>query len=153
MKKMLRIILFVIISLNLLAYTSEEYWEQLKNKADKIYQGLDLNFDVTAGVTKDTNEETAGELKFTIPLYSSSEKRVKRDEKQAFLDKGAELIRDIEVNQEYLQFLEQEEKIKQATVYEQGAKGAEQYFDLKKQIIETRAGIREAERKLESMLM
>lgn len=151
---MIKILIFLAISLNLLAFTSEEYWEKLKNKADKLYEGLDLDFDVTAGVVKDTNEDDpSGELKFSIPLYSSSEKRAKRDEKQEFLSRGAELIREIEVNREYLQFLEQEEKIKKATVYEQGAKGAEEYFSLKKRIIETKAGIREAERKLESMLM
>lgn len=132
---------------------NQDYWTCLKKRAEELYCGLDMEFDISAAIAKQTDDETEGEIKLSIPLYSSSEKRAKKEEKRDYLNKGAELIREIEINQKMIEFLRDQEKIKKATMYEDGAKGTEAYFRIVQEIVEKEAGIREAERKLESLLM
>lgn len=147
------IIIYVIFVAVMYGKTANQYWEELKVKADKIYSGLDVSFDISAGISNDENDrETVGELTFNIPLYSSSEKRKKVEEKQGFLQKGAELIKAVEVGRRYLTFLKDQKMITKATAYENGADGALEYFEVEKKIIETEEGIKEAERVLEGML-
>lgn len=143
----------IIYAENIENITTEDYWRLLKTRADEIYSKIDMEFDISAAVVKETDDDTTGQLKLSVPLYSSSEKRAKKEEKRDYLDKGAELIRKIEINQKMLQFLRDQEKIKKATMYEDGAKGAEAYFKIVEEIVTKEAGIREAKRKLESLLM
>ena len=149
-----KVALFMILAGNLFCTSSAEYWSQLKKKADKIYKGMDMNFTLNLSMAdySDTEDNKGGKVSVSVPLYSSSDKRGKADEKRTFLKEGADLIKDYEVNANIIGVLEEQIKLKKATMYEEGAAGIEAFIKLQSSLVEAKAGKTEAERKLEAML-
>ncbi len=145
-----KIMIMGILSTNIFCTSSGEYWKQVKARADIIYKGMDMNF--TLNLSMDSEDNKGGKVSLTVPLYSSSDKRGKADEKRSFLKEGADLIKDYEVNANIIGVLEEEIKLKKATMYEEGAAGIEAFIKLQSSLVEAKAGKTEAERKLEAML-
>ena len=124
---MIKVIIFLILNVSIFTMSSGEYWKALNDRANKLFSGLDLAFEISTSISTDTdNQKPVGEVKFNVPLYSSKEQQSKRVEKQRFLEKGAELIKKLEVNERFLVFLKDQERIKKATMYEEGASGTDQ---------------------------
>ena len=149
-----KVALFMILAGNLFCTSSGEYWKQVKARADIIYKGMDMNFTLNLSMAdyEDSEDNKGGKISLTVPLYSSSDKRGKEDEKRSFLKEGADLIKDYEVNANIIGVLEEEIKLKKATMYEEGAAGIEAFIKLQSALVEAKAGKTEAERKLEAML-
>jgi phospho-N-acetylmuramoyl-pentapeptide-transferase len=145
---------FMILAGNIFCTSSAEYWKQVKARADIIYKGMDMNFTLNLSMAdyEDSEDNKGGKVSVTVPLYSSSDKRGKADEKRAFLKEGADLIKDYEVNTNIIGVLEEQIKLKKATMYEEGAAGIEAFIKLQSSLVEAKAGKTEAERKLEAML-
>ena len=143
-----------IISANIFCTSSAEYWNQIKVKANNIYKGMDMNFTLNLSMAdySDTEDNKGGKVSVSVPLYSSSDKRAKNEEKRAFLKEGATIIREYEENTSIIGVLEEEIKLKKATMYEEGATGIEAFIKLQSSLAEAKAGKIEAERKLEAML-
>ncbi len=148
------ILIFLLIIGNIFAVSSGEYWNQIKARADKLYKGVDLNFTLNLSVGESEGGSSGAESKasVTVPLYSSSDKRAKNEEKRAFLKEGAALVKQFEVSVNIIEVLEEEIKLKKATMYEDGATGIEAFIKLKSSLIEAKATRTEVERKLEAML-
>lgn len=151
---MTKIIFFIALTTNLFCITSAQYWEQIKSKADKLYKGIDVNFSLNLSMAdyNDSDDSKGGKISLTVPLYSSSAKRAKEEEKRSFIEKGAEIIRNYEVNSNVISILEEQIKLKKATMYEEGASGIEAFIKLQSTLAESKANVKEAERKLEVML-
>lgn len=152
--KFKKIILFIILGVNTFCVSSAEYWSQINAKADKIYKGMDVSFSLNLSIAdySDSDDNKGGKVSVTVPLYSSADKRAKADEKMAFLQKGAEIIKNWEVNSNIIGILEEEIKLKKATMYEEGAAGVEAFIKLQSSLAEAKASKKEAERKLEAIL-
>lgn len=148
------ILIFLLVTMNIFCISSTEYWNQIKARADKLYKGVDLNFVLNLSVGESEEGSSGAERKasVTVPLYSSSDKRAKNEEKRAFLKEGAALVKQYEVSVNIIEVLEEEIKLKKATMYEDGATGIEAFIKLKSSLIEAKATRTEVERKLEAML-
>ena len=146
--------IFLLIVGNLWCTSSSEYWNQIKARADKLYKGVDLNFslNLSVGEVDGASEGVESKASVTVPLYSSSDKRAKNEEKRGFLKEGAALVKQYEVSVNIIEVLEEEIKLKKATMYEDGATGIEAFIGLKSSLIEAKATKTECERKLEAML-
>ncbi len=148
------ILIFLLVTMNIFCISSTEYWNQIKARADKLYKGVDLNFvlNLSVGENEEGSSGTQSKASVTVPLYSSSDKRAKNEEKRAFLKEGAALVKLYEVSVNIIEVLEEEIKLKKATMYEDGATGIEAFIKLKSSLIEAKATRTEVERKLEAML-
>lgn len=148
------ILIFLLITMNIFCISSAEYWNQIKARADKLYKGVDLNFvlNLSVGESEEGSSGAESKASVTVPLYSSSDKRAKNEEKRAFLKEGAALVKQYEVSVNIIEVLEEEIKLKKATMYEDGATGIEAFIKLKSSLIEAKATRTEVERKLEAML-
>lgn len=151
-KKLL--LIFIIATTNLFCTTSAQYWEQIKSKADKLYKGIDMNFSLNLSFADydDSEENKGGKISLKVPIYSSSAKRAKEDEKRSFLEKGAGFIKEFEVNTRLIVILEEQIRLKKAIMYEEGAAGIEAFIKLESSLAEAKSNLKEAERKLEVML-
>ena len=127
------------------------YWEKLNKRADELYGGLDINFKVLSGLYEDN--EYKGEIKIEVPLYSKEAKRKKEKDKRSFLDKGAKLLKYLEVNYERLQILREKERILKTILLEEGVRSIDAYHDVREDIVEIEAEVMEVLRKLESMIV
>lgn len=154
MKKIKYLLIMISIFGKIWGTSSSEYWNQIKVRADKIYRGVDMNFtfNLSVGESEGTNDGVESKASITVPLFSSSENRAKAEEKRSFLKEGAELVKQFEVSVNIIEVLEEELKLKKATMYEDGATGIESFIKLKSSLIEAKATRTEVERKLEAML-
>lgn len=148
------ILIFLLVTMNIFCISSAEYWNQIKARADKLYKGVDLNFvlNLSVGESEEGSSGAESKASVTVPLYSSSDKRAKNEEKRAFLKEGAALVKQFEISVNIIEVLEEEIKLKKATMYEDGATGIEAFIKLKSSLIEAKATRTEVERKLEAML-
>ena len=144
----------MLFTLNLFCVTSTDYWRQIKEKADKSFKGIDINFSLNLSMAdyEEGEENKGGKISLTVPLYSSSAKRAKEDEKRSFLKEGAGYIKEFDVNTRLIEVLEEQIKLKKATMYEEGAAGIEAFIKLESSLVEAKANLKEAERKLEVLL-
>lgn len=164
------IFLFFVLSMQLLAENPlklkaeninkkviESYWDKLKAKSNKLYKGLDLSVEVATGIYKRDDafdeEDYTGEIKVKVPIYSKSEKRGKEEKKREFLDKGAELLKDLEVNVNRIKILREKEAMLKTIMMEEGVRSIEAYHKVREDRISVEAEIDELLRKLDSMLM
>lgn len=134
-----------------------DYWVRLKKKADKLYSGIDLNVEVSTGIYKrddalDDNEYN-GEIKVKVPIYSKDDKRAKEEKKRQFLDKGAELLKSLEISVNKMGIAREREEMLKAVMLEEGMKSIEAYHKAREEKIIINADIDELVRKLEVMLM
>ena len=76
------------------------YWVQLKKAADNCYSGFDLDVRFEAGARQseevDYDTETYGKFIFSVPFFSKKDRMATTEEKLSFLEKGVDLIREIE---------------------------------------------------------
>lgn len=135
----------------------EDYWDKLKAKSNKLYKGLDLSVEVATGIYKRDDafdgEDYKGEIKVKVPIYSKSEKREKEAKKREFLDRGAELLKDLEVNVNRIKILREKEAMLKTIMMEEGVRSIEAYHKVREDRISVEAEIDELLRKLDSMLM
>ena len=95
--------IFLLILLNCSIVKAEkfDYWQQLKQSADKAFAGIDVDIKFEIGtVEKNAFDDSAtdqyGKLIFSIPLLSKDNRIRREQEKRQFLKNGADLIREIE---------------------------------------------------------
>jgi len=160
MRRIFLILLVISLSINVIAKTDiifnkeynitqkriEKYWEDLKIKSSSLYRGFDLDVDVSAS-------NTEGEVKITVPFYSKSQKREKEIQRKDFLDKGAELLKDLRIDAGRIEILKEKEIILRTIMAEEGVKSIEAYHTAKEERIIMEAKIVEIIRKLEAMLL
>jgi hypothetical protein len=77
-----------------------EYWTALKQAAEECYSGFDLDIRFEAGARRseevDYDTETYGKFVFSVPFLSKKDRMNTMAGKIAFLERGADLIREIE---------------------------------------------------------
>jgi hypothetical protein len=129
----------------------EEYWDQLKEKADKLYCKANLSMEISTLVYEDG--EFGGEAKVEVPIFNGDRRKKIKKEKMEFLDKGAELLSELEVNLSSLEVLKEKEVYLRALLTTDGAKSIDAYHDVREEITKVRAEINKVRRKLEVMLM
>ena len=133
------------------------YWTSIKKKADKMYSGLDLDVEIATGLYKRDdaldNNNYNGEIKIKVPIYSKEDKRAKEEKKRQFLDKGAELLKNLEIDVNKMYIVKEREGMLKATIMEDGMKSIEAYQKAREDKIVLMAEIDELVRKLEVMLM
>ncbi|MCB9096071.1 MAG: hypothetical protein H6630_00175 [Arcobacter sp.] len=148
--------LIFLLNINILANKTdiyEEYWQKLKDRADKMYKGIDLDVDLSVGqYIDDSGDETKGQVKFTIPLFSKAEKREKEATREAFLKEGAEYIEQIKKIDVSVGILESKRKLLRTLLMEEGVKSVESYYANEEAIQYKKAERETAIRKLEAML-
>jgi len=166
------ILLFFVFSMQLLAENPlrlkaenitkqviENYWDKLKIKSNQLYNGLDLSVEVATGIYKEgdsfgkENYNYTGEVKVKVPIYSKSEIREKKEKKREFLDKGAELLKELEVNVNKIKILREKEAMLKTIMMEEGVRSIEAYHKVREDRMSVDAKIDELLRKLDSMLM
>ena len=113
---------------------------------------MNFSLNLSVGEVDGASDGVESKASVTVPLYSSSDKRAKNEEKRSFLKEGAALVKQFEVSVNIIEVLEEEIKLKKATMYEDGATGIEAFIGLKSSLIEAKATKTECERKLEAML-
>lgn len=135
----------------------EDYWDKLKAKSNKLYKGLDLSVEVATGIYKRDDafdkDDYTGEIKVKVPIYSKEEQRAKEEKKREFLDKGAEILKDLEVNVNRIKILREKEAMLKTIMMEEGVRSIEAYHKVREDRISVEAEIDELLRKLDSMLM
>lgn len=133
---------------------AQDYWSRLNQAADECFTGRDVRVTVGGGVeqrTFDNGSKTApfAELKFSVPLYSSRDRRSQARERATFLEHGADLVRDMDKAEARLRIKLEEARVLKAAMMQEGLQAIRSYFDIRQQIEETRADIRACRKKLE----
>nr|CRH05327.1 Exported protein of unknown function [Candidatus Magnetococcus massalia] len=79
----------------------EGWWDmalpKLFHRAESRYGGRDWDLNLTASVGRSGDEESEDRsimLNFETPIFSSQDRREKKSERQAFIEKGTQLIRE-----------------------------------------------------------
>jgi hypothetical protein len=129
----------------------EQYWEQLKEKAEQLYCKANLSMEISTLVYEDG--EFGGEAKVEVPIFNGDRRKKIKQEKMEFLDKGAELLSELEVNLSSLEVLKEKEAYLRALLTTDGAKSIDAYHDVREEIAKVKAEINKVRRKLEVMLM
>lgn len=136
---------------------SEQYWEKLKEKAEKIYGGYNYELNLNIGncyslEKKDENNESRIGVEFSIPLLSKNEKIDKKERKTEFLEKGAKYIEIIENNRKQIDVLKEKEIFLKENMKEYGIEGINGYYECRTETAKKTAEIKSAEREIEAML-
>jgi hypothetical protein len=135
------------------ATTSKEYWDKIQKRADEKYKGMDMNFTLNLSYSESDDEDSkGGKVGITVPLYNTSAKRSKLDEKRSFLKEGAGYCRQLEESTNNIEVVEEQIKLSKAMMYEEGASGVEAFLKLQKTLNEEKANKNEAIRNIEMML-
>jgi len=129
----------------------DDYWEELKKKADELYCKANLSMEISTLVYEDG--EFGGEAKVEVPIFNGDRRKKIKKEKMEFLDKGAELLSELEVNLSSLEVLKEKEAYLRALLTTDGAKSIDAYHDVREEIAKVRAEIHKVRRQLEVMLM
>jgi len=129
----------------------EEYWELLKKRADELYGKADLSVEISTSVYSDG--DYSGEAKVKVPIFDSAKRKQIKKDKMTFLDKGAKLLNELEVNLNSLQILREQEVYFKALITSNGASSIKDYYRVKEDLIEMRAKVNEVRRKLGVMVM
>lgn len=133
------------------------YWERIKSKAEKNFGGIDLSVEIATGVYKRDDgfspENYNGEIKVKVPIYSKEDIRAKSEKKREFLDKGAELLKMLEVDVTKIGILKEKEAMLKAVMMEEGVKSIEAYHTVREERMALNAEMDEIMRKLEVMVM
>ncbi|SNY41436.1 hypothetical protein SAMN06265827_12846 [Orenia metallireducens] len=129
----------------------DDYWEELKKKADELYCKANLSMEISTLVYEDG--EFGGEAKVEVPIFNGDRRKKIKKEKMEFLDKGAELLSELEVNLSSLEVLKEKEAYLRALLTTDGAKSIDAYHDVREEVAKVRAEIHKVRRKLEVMLM
>ncbi|WP_141677911.1 hypothetical protein [Orenia metallireducens] len=98
----------------------EEYWERLKERADELYCKANLSMEISTLIYEDG--EFGGEAKVEVPIFDGDRRKKIKKEKMEFLDKGAELLSELEVNLSSLEVLKEKEIYLRALIITDGAK-------------------------------
>jgi len=134
-----------------------EYWEILKNKAEKLYKTWDIKADVNVGYlvaeksTTGVADGASAGVTVRVPLYSASDRASKEKEIRDFLDKGSKLIQILDTNKNGIERLMTKAGLLKAVMADQGITGINAYYDCVEEIIKKQQEIKEAERELEIM--
>jgi len=129
----------------------EEYWGRLKKRADELYGKANLKVEISTSIYSDG--EYKGEAKMEVPIFNADKRKKIKNEKMKFLDKGAKLLNELETNLNNLEILREKEVYFKALITTNGASSIKDYYRVKEDIIDTKAEINEARRKLEVMVM
>ncbi|WP_157280102.1 hypothetical protein [Orenia marismortui] len=129
---------------------NKDYWELLQKKADDLYSGLNVEVDLLTGLYEDN--EYKGEIKLSIPIYSKEEEKKKKKEKMEFLDKGAELIKELDLNRSRIKIYKEKAKYMKAMLLEDGRSSINDYYEVLEDIKTAEAEVDEVTRKLETMI-
>ena len=133
---------------------AQDYWTRLNQAADECFTGKDVKVTVGGGVeqrTFDNGSKTApyAELKFSVPLYSSRDRRTQAQERATFLEHGADLVREIDKAESRLKIKTEEAGVLKAAMMQEGLQAIKSYFEIRQQIADTKADIRACRKKLE----
>ena len=133
---------------------AQDYWVRLNQAADQCFTGRDVKVTVGGGVEQrsfDSGSRTApyAELRISVPLYASGERRKQARERATFLEHGADLVRELDKAEGRLRIKMEEARVLKAAMMQEGLKAIRSYFEIRQQIADTRADIRACRKKLE----
>ena len=150
----MKILIIFLILFNLsFSITSEEYWQKLNIRADKIYGGLDLALTVNIGNYYDNSEsEFRSGIGFSIPIYSKQQKISRRNAKIKYLQDGSDLISNLKKNRKLLLLLEDKKTALKAFMGDNGSSDIHSYFQTEERLLDLYLTIESTERKIETML-
>ena len=153
LKNYKKLMVFIMIVSGVFCTTSKEYWDKIQKRADEKYKGMDMNFTLNLSYSESDDEDSkGGKVGITAPLYNSSQKRAKLDDKRSFLKEGAGYCRQLEESTNNIEVVEEQIKLSKATMYEEGASGVEAFLKLQRTLNEEKANKNEAIRNIEMML-
>ena len=151
--------IFLLILLNCSIVKAEkfDYWQQLKQSADKAFAGIDVDIKFEIGtVEKNAFDDSAtdqySKLIFSIPLLSKDNRIRREQEKRQFLKNGAELIREIDKAEKLIEQKKQYLSILKTMDGEGGLELLEKIMAVKKEMIELETERDAAIRTLEGYL-
>lgn len=156
MKKRVLAMVFFIIAVSV--FGEVDNWERLKKRADEIYNGYSLQFDIYGNSSVESSDEgkadtngSAG-ISFKVPLYSKEERMRSQTRKMDFLKRGSELLQTIEVNRGIIVQLREKERLLKSVMGDQGLQGIEAYYACKRDIAERESTVKSAEREFEILV-
>ena len=133
---------------------TEEYWVNLKKSADRCFSGIDFDVKFEIGtieknIMDDSATDQYGKLIFSVPLLSKQNKIKRSNDKIKFLEKGAELIQDVEVSGELIKQKNQYLKLVKKMGGEEGLEILEKVMKIQEAIINLESKKNAGVRKLE----
>lgn len=132
---------------------SSLYWEKIRRAADRIYSGPNVDLSFNTGIRRDDSRaEPYTEIEMKIPFFSASERQKMKESKLAFLEKAAGVLQKMDKARAELEVLEEKRSVLKQTLIQSGAKGIDQYFQLRQKQCQLRAKIRQCRRHLNSMI-
>ena len=135
---------------------TESYWNQINKKADQLFDGLNMDFKLDVGVEKQAisgyKANPYSDLTISIPLYSTSERQAQQAKKQIYLNEAAELLKQYEQSALRSKVLADKERLLRVLLKDAGMKEANNYFQVKEDIIETASTIKSLKRKVLGLL-
>jgi len=136
-----------------LAAETEKYWAQMIEAADRCYGGLSRTVEVATAAGIGLAGAAAGQYyTLVVPLYSLRERRGIAEKKRAFLEKGAEVLRELEEATQKERILSEEAKALESALVQEGLQGIEAYYKLLERVAEARAAKATARRKIEAFI-
>lgn len=129
----------------------DEYWEELKKKADELYGKANLSVEISTILYEDG--EYGGEAKMEVPIFNGDRRKKIKEEQMDFLNQGAELLNELEVALDSVEVLREKETYLRALIATNGARSIDAYHDVREELVKIKAEINKIKRKLEVMLM
>jgi hypothetical protein len=141
----------------------DQYWDQALKKSESVYgnRKVDLTLEAgleTEGVRIDGDQLTSsdggfkGNIRFKVPIYSATQRMQREREKSDYLNRCAELIKTIRINQRVMKSLREKEKLLEATIQADGLEGVRNFYTAKSEYVEKEEEIGDAWRRLKALV-
>lgn len=134
--------------------TPDQYWEEIKRTAAKVYkQRVILNPRVSTSFKDDGDDQgVMVGISFDFPLWQEKADIKVRKEATKFLQEGAELVKKLEASLKRRSLVEEEITVLQAIMYDEGSSAIKAYFAARAKLVEEKADERQYRREIEAYI-
>ena len=141
----------------------DSYWQLAVEKAEKVFgnRKMDLTLEAgfeTEGVRIEDDKITTsddgfrGNIRLKVPIYAATQRMYREREKADYLNRAAELIKIIRVNERILKGLKEKEKLMEAAIEAEGVEGVRNYYAAKTEFVQRDEEIDDAWRRLKALV-
>ncbi len=141
----------------------DSYWQMAVEKAEKVFgnRKMDLTLEAgfeTEGVRIEDDKITTsddgfrGNIRLKVPIYAATQRMQREREKADYLNRAAELIKKIRVNERVIKGLKEKEKLMEAAIEAEGVEGVQNYYAAKTEFVERDEEIDDAWRRLKALV-
>ena len=148
------------------AYAGDEldqYWEMALEKSEKVYGNRKMDLTLEAGFETEglrieedritsSDDGFRGNIRLKVPIYAATQRMQREREKSDYLNRCAELIKTIRINQRVMKSLREKEKLLEAAIQAEGLEGVRNFYTAKSDYVERDEAINDAWRRLKALV-